>query len=131
LLPNLEALETQSSALLELLKAKNVITAEELAPCLDQAGKASNVRWRATRLRIEYLLANAAPDKAPQPATPGQQNKSAEAQTEKAGKQQKKSQRSKSNDRKSSGKAEEKSTTSAQAENRKAKSGDQTRERVA
>jgi hypothetical protein len=53
---SLEMLETQQGALLQFLKDKGVITDEQFAPYLTQAGNASNVRWRAARLRLEHIL---------------------------------------------------------------------------
>lgn len=59
LLSFLEPLDTQSSALVQFLKAKGVATDEELAPFLEQAGNASSVRWRGARVRIGGLIASA------------------------------------------------------------------------
>jgi len=52
----LEAQETNSAALLQLLKDQGIISDEKLSTYLDQAGRASNVKWRAARMRMEYLL---------------------------------------------------------------------------
>jgi hypothetical protein len=53
---SLERLEAQQAALLQLLKDKNLVTDDQLGPYLTQAGKASNVRWRAARIRLDSLL---------------------------------------------------------------------------
>ncbi|HKD79010.1 MAG TPA: hypothetical protein VKH81_04910 [Candidatus Angelobacter sp.] len=53
---HLERLETQSTAISLFLKEQKHITDKQLAPYLERAGKASNVRWRAERVRMEYLL---------------------------------------------------------------------------
>jgi hypothetical protein len=63
LLPYLEALDTQSAAILHLLKDKGLTTDEQFAPYLEQAGNVSNVKWLATRLRIDHLLSSADKDK--------------------------------------------------------------------
>ncbi len=62
LFSSLEALETQSAGLLQFVKDKGLASEQDLAPYFEQAGNASNVRWRAARVRIEYLLASAFKD---------------------------------------------------------------------
>jgi hypothetical protein len=59
LISSLEALETQSGAVLQLLKDKGLASEEELSACLELAAKASDVRWRAARVRLERLLSTA------------------------------------------------------------------------
>jgi len=58
-LSSLEPLDAQGAALLQLLKAKGMVNDEELAPYLEQAGKASNVRWLAARVRVMSLIGSA------------------------------------------------------------------------
>jgi hypothetical protein len=57
-----EDVETQSAGILQFLKEKGLATDEELARYLKQAGDASEVRWRAARLRMDALLAAAIRD---------------------------------------------------------------------
>jgi hypothetical protein len=57
LFSNLEKLETDTEAIKQFLKEKQKVSHDQLAPYLDQAGKASYVRWLAARVRVEYLLA--------------------------------------------------------------------------
>jgi hypothetical protein len=59
LFSSLETLDTQSAAILEFLKDKGIGSEKDLAPYLERAGNASSVRWRAVRVRIEYLLNSA------------------------------------------------------------------------
>ena len=68
LVSSLEPLEAQSTAILHFLKAKGIATDEDLAPFLEQATNASNVRWRAFRLRTAALISSAmkGPEKEPQ-----------------------------------------------------------------
>jgi hypothetical protein len=67
---SLEEAETRSTAILLFLKEQGIASEEKLAPYFDQAGKASDVRWRAARVRMGSLLASAM--KTPEPSTPTQ-----------------------------------------------------------
>jgi hypothetical protein len=55
---SLEALDTQSTAVLQFLKDKGIANEEELASHLEQAGKRSSVKWLAVRVRMNYLLSS-------------------------------------------------------------------------
>ena len=47
----LEVLETQNAAILQLLKDKKVVSEKKFASYLEQAAVASDVKWRAARVR--------------------------------------------------------------------------------
>jgi hypothetical protein len=57
LLPAFEDLEAQSAAILLFLKDRGMANDEALKPYFEQAGLATNVKWRAVRARLEHLLA--------------------------------------------------------------------------
>jgi hypothetical protein len=59
LLEPIQDIETQSAAILALLKAKGLATDEDFAPHLQQASKGSSVRGVATRARVSRLLSAA------------------------------------------------------------------------
>ncbi len=59
LFSSLETLDTQSAAIVQFLKDKGMASEEDLAPYFEQAGNASSVRWRAVRVRIDYLISSA------------------------------------------------------------------------
>lgn len=59
LLSSLETLETQSAAVLQLLKDKGLASEQELAIQLEKSGNASSVRWRAAQVRIDHLVSSA------------------------------------------------------------------------
>jgi hypothetical protein len=87
LFASLEALDTQSTAILQFLKDKGIASEEELASHLKQAGRGSNVRWLAVRLRMDYLLSSAirateqdAKKDSPEPTENRQEAKSATKQ---------------------------------------------------
>ena len=56
LFSSLEVLETQTAAVQQFLKEKVGSSDEQLAPYLEQAGKASSIKRRAARVRIDYLI---------------------------------------------------------------------------
>jgi hypothetical protein len=58
LFSSLEVLETQTAAVLQFLKEKAGSKAEQLTPYLEQAGKASSIKRRAARVRIDYLISS-------------------------------------------------------------------------
>src|ERR1700687_4632722 len=89
LFSSMEALETQTTAILQFMKDKGIATDEELASHLEQAGNASSVRWRGVRVRADYLFASAikaaeqAAEKSPKPAENKQESKPDTKQSDK------------------------------------------------
>ena len=71
LYPHLEWQETQIMALLEFMRAKGIITDQEFAPFVEEAGKRSSVKWLAARLRIEHALSESEEDETAKPAAIG------------------------------------------------------------
>jgi hypothetical protein len=59
IISSLEPLEARSEAVYQFLKAKGVAIDKDFAPFLEEAANASNVRWRAFRVRAEALIAGA------------------------------------------------------------------------
>lgn len=59
LFSSLETLDTQNAAILQLLREKGMASEEELASCMERAGDMASVRWRAVRVRVDYLLSSA------------------------------------------------------------------------
>src|SRR3981081_1253871 len=89
LFSSVEALETQSAAIVQFLKDKGIATDEELASHLEHAGDASSVRWHGVRVRADYLFAaalkaaeQAAKRESPKPAENGQEAKAAAKQSD-------------------------------------------------
>lgn len=58
-IPTLESLEAQSTAALQFLKDQGKTNGKKLAPYLEDAAKAGNVRWLAVRLRLNHLISSA------------------------------------------------------------------------
>ena len=88
LVPTLEALDTQSTAITRFLKDKGIATDAEFAPYLEQAASTSNVRWRAIGLRMKRLFALAEKEaekksEEQSKANAAQEKNSAKAQAEK------------------------------------------------
>ena len=55
---SLKNLETGHAALLQFLKDNGVLSDDQFAPYLAQAGTASSVRWRAAHIRLEGLFSS-------------------------------------------------------------------------
>src|SRR5580698_5916404 len=87
LFSSFEDMETRSAAIVLLLKDQGTVTEEALSPYLEQAGKTSNVRWRAARVRIGALLESAmkAPEQKPQ-SKPGKEETAVRKEEDEANK---------------------------------------------
>ena len=85
LFESLEPLDTQTTALLQFLKFKGIVTDEELAPFLKQADNASSVRWLAARVRTEALISSALRPTGSTAAEPNQSQQAASQPTPDAG----------------------------------------------
>ena len=59
LISSLEPMETQIEALVQFVKDKGIADDAALAPYLERAANASDVRWRAFRLRTLSLISSA------------------------------------------------------------------------
>jgi hypothetical protein len=127
----LEAQETNSVAVLQLLKDQGITSDETLAPYLDQAGRASNVKWRAARMRMEYLLTpikkeTADNDKSIEAQPKAARNKADEDEGENQAKDNGNEKEQARTEAKSAGKADaEKSSDEKQDANNGAAKGDQ------
>ncbi len=60
LLPYLEVLDSRIGGIVQLLKDKGITTSKKFAKYVQQADKASQVRERGLRVRMEYLFSSAA-----------------------------------------------------------------------
>jgi hypothetical protein len=56
LFPYFERLEAQSAAVLQLLVEKGIVSNDELERYLSQASTASDIKWRAARVRMARLM---------------------------------------------------------------------------
>src|SRR5207237_4417581 len=57
-IPTLESLEAQSMAAIQFLKDQGKTNEKKLTPYLENAAKASNVKWLAVRLRLNHLISS-------------------------------------------------------------------------
>lgn len=81
IVPSLEAAEAQTAALFQLLQEKNIISADEHARLVAQAANASDIKARATRLRLKRVLTSALDDleKQKEPEKPASPKESQQA----------------------------------------------------
>jgi hypothetical protein len=59
LFSSFEKAETDTGAILLLLKERGIASEEKLAPFIEEASRMSEVRWRAARVRMGALLKSA------------------------------------------------------------------------
>ncbi len=62
ILPMLASAESQSTAALQAVKQSGALTEEQLAPLIEQASNATEIKMRATRLRLKRVLTAAVSD---------------------------------------------------------------------
>src|ERR1700753_2998924 len=88
ILSPLASAETQSAALLLLLRETNTVSEQQIAAATEQASNATEIKMRATRLRLKRILTAAIshfekqhqPKEEPKkPSAPGKQPESAES----------------------------------------------------
>ena len=85
----LEALETENGAMLQFLKNQGVVQDEEFAIFLQGAGKASSVRWRATRARVSHLLTPKPADASKKPPASAHESRKEEQAIQQGSEEQK------------------------------------------
>jgi hypothetical protein len=121
----LEAQETQTIAVMELLRDAGIASEEKMKPYLERAGNAASVKWRAARVRMEYLLTPVQKKKEGEKAEEGKEKKGAEAFWENKPEGEKKDGEKQDDSKKESGTPGKESTEKAGGPSSKPQSGNQ------